>query len=170
MTPKSAPIHEPQVSRCRDAIDLIRRTVGYSAVADDLEGWFAAGNVRYDPDLSDRAQVSVLGFLILGPEPFEPPLLGLAETLVHEHHHRFRQHHFEKTVSVWAGLATRTPIMARYERCAWRAALRFVQEVRNQQLCDPAECDSEEHAIRTTWDIHYRIPLEHGRSAWNGPV
>jgi len=139
---------------------MIRRTPGHTVVADDLEAWFASGDVIYEPNLPDRAQVTVLGILILGPEPFDPPLLGLAETLVHEHHHRFRQHHLQKTVSVWAGIATRTPAMARYERPAWRAALAFVHAVRQHQICNPADCDSEEFAIRTSWEIHYQIPLE----------
>lgn len=160
MKPKQSRVPEPKAAQCRDAIALIRRTSGYTDVADDLDAWFASLDVIYDPNLPDRAQVSVLGTLILGPEPFEPPLLGLAETLVHEHHHRFRQHHLQKTVSVWAGIATRTPVMARYERPAWRAALAFVQTVRQHQVCDPAECDAEEHAIRTSWEIHYQIPLE----------
>ena len=151
---------QPIASRTAQAVELIRSVEGYHAVADDLELWQRRRAVRYVATLVDRAQTTLSGLLVIGPEPFDGPLISLGETLVHEHFHRFRQGHLAKTTSFWIGVATRSPVMARYERPAWRAGLAFVRAARAQHAWDALECDAEEIAILRSFEHHYRMPLE----------
>ena len=104
-----------------EAIALIARVPGYGEVAQNL----ACRTVRYVPTLEDRGEATLFGVILIGPEALEGSLVGLAETLVHEEFHT-RQNHFLKTHSFWSGVFTRTPVMARYERPAYRAALDFL--------------------------------------------
>ena len=150
----------PDIDRRFDAaVALIGAVPGYSAVAVELSAWKAKGQVRWDPGLPDRAVVHFLGHMTMGPEPFDGHLAGLAETLVHEHHHRFRQHHWQKTVSYWTGIATGSPPMARYERPATLASLRFLEDAARHGAVDRTTAVAEQNAIRKSWALHYRIPL-----------
>ena len=82
-----------------------------------------------NPQLSDRAQVDWRGTLSLGPQVFaeegDAGMVSLAGTLVHEAFH-LSQFPLLKTVSFWAGVATKTNVMARYERPAYEAQARFL--------------------------------------------
>lgn len=136
------------------ALDLIARTPGYEETAHQLEVRRERGRLRIDPDLIDRAQATLTGTILLGPESLEGDTLGLAQTLVHEHYH-LRQNPFEKTVSFWQGVALRRPVMRRYERPAYEAALRFLEAVARAfpDLAGKARREAEE--IRATFEVHY---------------
>jgi hypothetical protein len=114
--------------RLRQAIELIGRTPGYAEEARELADLLARGRIGFAPNLDDRALVTLTGRIQLGPEALDGPLVGLAATLIHEHFH-LHQSPFLKTASFWAGVATRTPVLRRYERPAYTAALRFLQIV-----------------------------------------
>jgi hypothetical protein len=107
--------------RIAEAVALIGRTPGYEGVAQNL----LRRTIRYIPTLEDRGQATLTGVILIGPEALLGSLVGLAETLVHEEFHT-RQSHFLKTHSFWSGVFTRTPVMARYERPAYQAALDFL--------------------------------------------
>ncbi|WP_309719214.1 hypothetical protein [Armatimonas sp.] len=111
----------PEALKIEEAIALIARVPGYAPIAQNL----ARRTVRYVPTLEDRGQATLLGVILIGPEALQGSLVGLAETLVHEEFHT-RQNHFLKTYSFWSGVFTRTPVMARYERPAYQAALDFL--------------------------------------------
>ncbi|MCX6367197.1 MAG: hypothetical protein NTX57_10875 [Armatimonadetes bacterium] len=104
-----------------EAIALIGRTPGYERAAQNL----SRRRILYVPTLEDRGQATLFGVILIGPEALQGSLVGLAETLVHEEFHT-RQNHFLKTHSFWSGVFTRTPVMARYERPAYQAALDFL--------------------------------------------
>jgi len=118
----------PWEERVRQAIELIGRTPGYAGEARELADLLARGRIHCAPGLEDRALVTLTGRIQLGPEALDGSLVGLAATLIHERFH-LHQSPFLKTASFWAGVATRTPILRRYERPAYAAALRFLQTV-----------------------------------------
>ncbi len=146
--------------RVADAIARIGSVPGYEHVSAQLTTLLESGHILHDSDLSDRAVVEWTGRMILGEEPFEGPRVGLEETLVHEHHHRHRQANLLKSASFWAGIATRTPVMARYERPAYRAALKYLAEVARSRPDDHDDALREANAVRRTWDIVYGMPLD----------
>lgn len=139
-----------------DTLALIASTPGYEAVAADLSRLRDRGRIRFAPDLADRAHAGLLGALTLGPEAFDGnSALSLAETLVHEHHHLFQQPPLLKTVSFWAGVATRTPVMARYERPAYAAALGFLQAIARARPDLADEATREASAVEATFAANY---------------
>ena len=131
----------------QDAIRIIRTTPGYASVAVTLAQMASENRIRLDPNLQDRAQAGLLGTITLGPEAVESSPLSLAETLVHEHYH-LRQNPFLKTVSFWSGLATRTPVMKRYEQPAYQAAMDFLEAVKRARPSLANEAEAERTAIR----------------------
>lgn len=137
------------------ALELIRSTPGYETVAADLQSLHARGRVHYVPTLPDRAHAGLLGAITLGPEAVTGSALSLAETLVHEHFHLKRQSHLAKTVSFWAGIATRTPVMARYERPAYQAALDFLAAVARARPDLAGEAEAEAGAVGATFAAQY---------------
>jgi len=145
--------------RVAEAIERIASVPGYGPVARDLAGWLDAERIHFDPALADRAVVEWTGRVVLGPEPFEGPGIGLEETLVHEHHHRMRQRNLMKSASFWAGVATRSHVMARYERPAYRAALAYLEAAAAARPDIAPDASREAEAVRRTWDIVYAIPL-----------
>ena len=147
---------ETRRERLNAALALIASTPGYEVVAADLSRLHDRGRIRFAPDLADRAHAGLLGALTLGPEAFDDnSALGLAETLVHEHHHLFRQPPLLKTVSFWAGVATRTPTMARYERPAYDAALGFLAAVARAYPDLADEAAREASAVEATFAANY---------------
>lgn len=142
---------------CLDAaLALIGSTPGYQGVAADLSRLRDRGRIRFAPDLTDRAHAGLLGALTLGPEVFaDNSALSLAETLVHEHYHLFRQRSLLKTVSFWAGVATRTPTMARYEQPAYAAALRFLRAIARARPDLADEAAREAAAVEATFAANY---------------
>ncbi|MFM7323017.1 MAG: hypothetical protein ACKO5K_16075 [Armatimonadota bacterium] len=145
--------------RVADAIARIGAVPGYASVARDLGALLDAGRIRHDPDLEDRAVVEWTGMVVLGEEPFQGASVGLEETLVHEHHHRKRQANLMKSASFWTGVVTKTPVMARYERPAYRAALDYLAAVGVARPDDRIDAEREAEAVRRTWEIVYRLPL-----------
>lgn len=141
------------------AISLIERTPGYEALGVELRGLAASGRIVLVPHLTDRAHAGLTGRIYLGPEPFaEGSVLGLAETLVHE---RFHLHQFPllKTASFWAGVATGTPPMARYERPAYRAAYDFLEAVAAAFPDLTDEARREQAAVAAVFAAEYGRPL-----------
>jgi hypothetical protein len=141
------------------ALLLIALTPGYEAVASDLSGRRARGRVRIVPDLQDRAQATLSGVVLIGPEALEGGTLGLAQTLVHEAYH-LRQFPLEKTASFWLGVATGKPVMRRYEAPAYQAALRFLETVAAAFSELASEAAHEAAAVRATFAACYGGPLD----------
>src|SRR5690349_20484335 len=112
------------------AFQIIRSTPGYAKIAVELAQLASDNRIRIDRELEDRAQAGLLGTIILGVEAIESHPLSLAQTLLHEYYH-LKQNPFEKTISYWCGVWKRTPVMQRFERPAYRAALDFLQSVEN---------------------------------------
>src|SRR3569833_1420064 len=106
------------------AFDIIDSVPGYGKTAGNLR----LLSIEYLPSLPDRAHTSLRSKIIVGPEALleSQKLFSLAGTLVHEEYHT-RQNPFLKTVSFWAGIAMRKPVMARYERPAYRAQIDFLR-------------------------------------------
>ena len=134
----------------REAIRLIEHVPGYTLTARELADLLSRGGIRFVPTLPDRGQATLIGIILLGPEPFEGHILGLAETLVHEAFHR-HQFPLLKTASFWAGVATRTPVMRRYERPAYEATMRFLETVESAfpELAEAAR--QEREAVAATF-------------------
>ena len=136
-----------------EALALIARVPGYAGIAQNL----TRRTIRYIPTLVDRGQATLLGVILIGPEALEGSLVGLAETLVHEEFHT-RQNHLLKTHSFWSGVFTRTPVMARYERPAYQAALDFLQALATlPEFADEALAEAD--AVRTSYALLYRLAL-----------
>ena len=150
---------EPHRQRLGDALALIARTPGYADEARALADWQEAGRIRFVPDLTDRAHAGLLGAITLGPEAFDGTALSLAQTLIHEHWHIARQSPLQKTPSFWAGVATGTPVMARYERPAYRAAPAFLDTVAAALPEWEAAARAEAREVAQTFAHHYRIAL-----------
>lgn len=136
------------------AIGLIAAVPGYEGEAESLSGLLAAGRIRFVPALADRAQATLTGVILLGPEALSSNLLSLAETLVHEQHHR-RQFPLLKTASFWAGVVTGTHVMRRYERPAYEAALRFLEAAERALPGWAAEARAERRAVAASFQTHY---------------
>jgi hypothetical protein len=139
-----------QEARLREAILLIGRTPGYAETARELAELLARGKIRFVPTLEDRGQATLTGVILLGPEPFQEGTLGLAETLVHEAYHR-HQFPLLKTASFWSGVVTGTPVMRRYERPAYEAALRFLEAVETAFPEWAAEARQERALVAATF-------------------
>jgi len=156
MTPE---LTEEQKARVQAAIALVTRTPGYGVVGAGLKAHLSRGRVCFDPALPDRAQAGLTGRIVLGPEAMGSPTLSLAQTLVHEWHH-VHQFPLEKTVSFWMGALMGRPVMGRFERPAYRAALRFLQAAAQAfpDLADAAR--AEQGAITTVFEAEYGGPIE----------
>ncbi|MBC7807926.1 MAG: hypothetical protein H7145_17490 [Akkermansiaceae bacterium] len=142
--------------RLSQAIALIGSVPGYEAEAESLREMLVAGRIRYVATMEDRAHAGLLGTITLGPEPFAPggTLLGLAETLVHERFH-LTQNPLEKTVSFWAGVATKSDVMARYEKPAYQAAENFLRRFAQTFPALATESDTELFAVRSSFESSY---------------
>ena len=141
------------------ALRLIGATPGYEEVGRFLAKLWAQNRIRLDWKTEDRARASLLGTITLGPEAVASSALSLAQTLVHEAHH-LHQNPLLKTVSFWSGIATRTPIMRRYERPAYQAALNFLAAVRQSHPHLAAEVEHEQSAIRQVFATVYDSALD----------
>lgn len=137
-----------------EALGIIAATSGYHRVADELRRLAARGRVRFHAGLEDRAHAGLTKTVILGPEALESHPLSLAQTLVHEHYH-LHQNPFLKTVSFWSGVATRTPVMRRYERPAYHAAYAFLEAVKTSQPALATVAQSEQVAICQVFEQSY---------------
>lgn len=131
----------------QSALQLIAATPGYEKTAHKLQQLAQSRRVRFDAAMEDRAQTGLLKNIVLGPEAMESSPLSLAQTLVHEHFHLY-QNPLLKTVSFWSGMATRTHVMARYERPAYRAAWEFLQVVARTHPHLAGIARAEQNAIR----------------------
>lgn len=139
------------------ALQLLRAIPNYARIADELTSLAQSGRLRFDENLEERAYaVSLLGYqrVTLGPEVFDGSALSLAQTLVHERYH-LRQNPLLKTVSFWCGIFTRTPVMRRYERPAYRAALQFLEAVAISQPGLRAQAEHESHAVRLVFESSF---------------
>jgi hypothetical protein len=131
-----------------EALRLIRTTPGYAEVGVDLAQLASEQRIRVNPTLDDRAHAGLLGTITLGPEAAESGALSLAQTLVHEYFHLRRQNPFLKTASFWTGVATRTPVMMRYEKPAYQAAHDFLEAAKKAHPQLAEEAEAEQSAIR----------------------
>ena len=138
----------------QEAIRLIQSTPGYAQTGVALTQMASKGRIRLDPDLEDRAQAGLLGTITLGPEAVESSALSLAQTLIHEYFH-LRQNPLLKTVSFWSGVASRTPVMKRYEQPAYQAAMDFLETVKHQHPHLANEAKNEQSAIRQVFQIGF---------------
>jgi hypothetical protein len=145
------PLHE--------AIHLIRTTPGYAEVAIDLAQRASQGQIRVDAFLEDRAQAGLLGTITLGEEAATASALSLAQTLVHEHFHLRRQHPLQKTTSFWSGVVSRTPVMSRYEKPAYRAAWDFLEATKASHPNLASEAQEEQNAIAQVFEMSFGEPL-----------
>ena len=150
---------EEQRGRVRAAIALVSRTPGYGVVGAGLTAHLAGDKIACDAALPDRAQAGLTGRIVLGPEAINAPTLSLAQTLVHEWHH-VRQFPLEKTVSFWLGILTGRPVMRRYERPAYRAAIRFLDAVAGAFPALEENAHRERSAIEAVFDAEYGGPIE----------
>lgn len=137
-----------------EALNIIGATPGYQQVAGELRLLAGRGRIRFQPGLPDRAQTGLTRIILLGHEVLASPPLSQAQTLVHEHFH-LHQNPFLKTVSFWSGVATRTPVMRRYELPAYRAAYDFLEAVKTAQPNLAALAGSEQEAIRQVFAQGY---------------
>ena len=145
-------------STVEEAIELIGRVPGFEGEATRLATLSREGRIRFAPEMDDRGRASLSGIITLGPEAFLGSRLGLAETLAHEAFH-LRQNPFYKTASFWAGVATRTPVMRRYERPAYAYAFRFLRAA-EIALPEWAETARQEQAeLLASFRYHYRASL-----------
>lgn len=150
---------EEQMARVRAAIALVARTPGYGVVGAGLAAHLNRGRIGCDAALPDRAQAGLTGRIMLGPEAMDSPTLSLAQTLVHEWHH-VHQFPLEKTASFWLGALMGRPVMRRFERPAYRAALRFLGAVA-EAFPDLAEAaDAERRAIEAVFEAEYGGPID----------
>lgn len=133
---------------------MIRSTPGYAKMGVELAQMASENRIRFDPNLEDRAQAGLLGTITLGPEAVESSPLSLAQTLVHEHFH-LRQNPLLKTVSFWSGVASRTPVMRRYEQPAYQAAISFLEAIKKARPDLASESDAEQSAIRQVFTIGF---------------
>lgn len=146
--------HSLPASAIEEALDIIAATPGYRSVAGKLRRLAARGRIYFHAGLEDRARAGLAKTITLGPEAMESHPLSLAQTLVHEHYH-LHQNPFLKTVSFWSGVATRTPVMRRYERPAYRAADEFLEAVKKSQPSLAAIARAEQEAIRRVFAQSY---------------
>lgn len=130
------------------ALRIVRATPGYTEEAVDLAQMVSENLVRVDATLDDRAQAGLLGTLTLGPEAVHASPLSLAQTLVHEHFHLYRQSPWLKTLSFWLGVVTATHVMRRYERPAYLAAHDFLEAVKRAHPAMKTEATAEQRAIQ----------------------
>jgi hypothetical protein len=131
-----------------DAIRLIRATPGYHDIGVDLAQLDWAGRIQVDMNLEDRAQTTLRGIILLGPEAAGASPLSLAQTLAHEHFHLRHQHPLLKTVSFWSGVLTRTPVMRRYEQPAYQAAIDFLEAAKETHSHLAEEAAAEQAEVR----------------------
>ncbi len=141
------------------AIGLIRSVRGYNEIGIELEQLAAQNRIRVDANLDARAQTSLSGIITLGPEAIASSALSLAQTLVHEHYH-LHQNPFLKTASFWAGVATRTPVMRRYEQPAYEMALDFLEAVKRDHPHLAREAEIEQNAVRCVFANDFGVQLE----------
>jgi hypothetical protein len=150
-------MNDPLVRRfeslLKEAIQLIESTPRFATTGRRLRRL----NVRYSPTLNDRGAASLLGVIRVGPEAVSDGPISLAGTLVHEEYHT-RQNPFLKTASVWAGVATRTAPMARYEWPAYREQVAFLRDLasRDPLLAEAALAEAE--AVCTSVYSYYGKP------------
>ena len=142
-----------------EAIGIVRATRGYEKVAQDLAQLASENRIRFDARMEDRAQASLTGKITLGEEAVCSSALSLAQTLVHEHFHLRRQNPLLKTVSFWSGVLSRTPVMARYEKPAYRAAWDFLEAVARSQPHLSSEARAEQNAISQVFQSSFGEPL-----------
>ena len=136
------------------AIAIIAITPGYAPAAQALRRLMARGRIRFHAELEDRAQAGLTKTITLGPEAMESHPVSLAQTLVHELFH-LHQNPLLKTVSFWSGVATRTPVMRRYEQPAYRAAYDFLEAVKSSQPDFAEIAQSEQEAIQQVFARDY---------------
>lgn len=136
------------------AIEVVAATPGYASQALALRRLMTRERIRFHAGLGDRAQAGLTKIITLGPEAMESHPVSLAQTLVHELFH-LHQNPFLKTVSFWSGVATRTPVMRRYEQPAYRAAYDFLEAVKNAQPHLAAIAQSEQDAIQQVFACDY---------------
>lgn len=141
------------------AFQIISNTPGYNSIGAELRQLDRAGRIRVDNMLEDRAQTTLRGFIILGPEAAEASPLSLAQTLVHEHFHLRRQHPLLKTASFWSGVLTRTPVMCRYEQPAYQAAMDFLEAVKHAHPLLAEEAKAEQRAIQQVFQMSFKMAL-----------
>lgn len=148
-------MNSPAISLALErAIEVVAATPGYAPTAQALRRLMAHGRIRFHAGLEDRAQAGLTKIIILGPEAMESHPVSLAQTLVHELFH-LHQNPFLKTVSFWSGVATRTPVMRRYEQPAYRAAYDFLQAVKRSQPHLAAIAQREQDAIQQAFAEDY---------------
>ncbi len=140
------------------AIDLICATPNYGAIGWRLAQLTAKNRLRVDLNLEARAETSLRGIITLGPEAIASNPVSLAQTLVHEAYH-VCQNPFLKTVSFWSGVATRTPIMRRYEQPAYQAALDFLSALQQVRPDLAAEVEAEQNAVRCVFANDFGVML-----------
>ena len=102
---------------------IIHRVPGYH----DVEREIDSRKILFDPRLSDRAYVTLLGNIKIGPEAVSGTPLSLAGTLVHEVHH-LSQPLLYRTWSFWRGIFRREHPHKWLEWPAYRAQAQFLLE------------------------------------------
>lgn len=140
------------------AIDLVRRTPGYQKIGVELAQLASENRIRFDATMEDRAQTALSGIITLGEEAVASSALSLAQTLVHEHFH-LHQNPLQKTVSFWGGIVSRTPVMARYEKPAYRAAWNFLEAAKMAHPQWAHEAQAEQNAIAQVYETSFGAPL-----------
>jgi hypothetical protein len=138
---------------------LIASVPGFDKAAQDLRRI----RIRYAPRLTDRALVTLWGTILLGPSAFvgtrDEIRVGVAGTLVHEHTH-VRQPCLLKTWSFWAGVATRTHPMHRYEWPAYARQAQFLQVLAAAQPELRFLTERELMAALDSFAAHYGPPVD----------
>lgn len=132
------------------AIAVIRSVDPWQPVADRL----ARRRIEFAPRLRDRAMVSFLGVIKIGPEAANSSLISLAGTLVHEEWHT-RQPLLHRTWSFWRGVFTRQHPMKWLEWPAYNAQIAFLQDAFKFGV---PEAGPEAIAVLQSFVNHYGSP------------
>ena len=137
-----------------EALRLIRTTPGYIEIGVELAQRASENRIVVNRVLEDRAQTSLRGVIMLGPEAVQSTPLSLAQTLVHEHFH-LHQNPLQKTSSFWLGALSRTATMRRYEQPAYQAAINFLEAVKRAHPYLRTEAENEQAAVRQVFAINF---------------
>jgi hypothetical protein len=137
-------------TRLEVALNLLRSVPGYIDDASSI----LFHKILYISHLKDRAQISVLGTIRVGPLAAFASPVSLAGTLVHELHHA-RQPLLYRTWSFWRGVFRREHPHKWLEWPAYDAQIRFLRAASAAGISGAAE---EAEEVLAAFRLHYGEP------------
>ena len=133
----------------RSALDVIRSTYDYLDVSERI----LFRRIYYSPKFIDRAEITLLGAIRVGPAACESAV-SLAGTLVHEEFH-LRQPLLWRTWSFWRGIWRREHTMKWLEWPAYRQQISFLLAAARQGF---PEAGSEAREVLESFRFYYGEP------------